>query len=298
MEKEKNFLKLFMERLTFPKEAISVFNNLESILIPGSNFMSLVNGFMDKEIQIENVLDELDKMSNDIKISNYTLHFYFYMKCSYILYNRFIANNISEEVFWNTINDLKCKLMECYEIYGVWGTFVATWFPRFFDMTRFAIGRFQYETINFPYELYEKKGVTVKKGDIVYNIHIPSSGPLLKAARMESYRKAAVFYKENFKNRPTAFVCNSWLLFPSHIKFLPKTSNILTFMNDFDIISSGFDENYNDLWRIFYKQYTGNIEELPKETSLQRAYVDWLRTGNKVGYGNGVFLFDGEQIIR
>ena len=38
--------------------------------------------------------------------------------------------------------------------------------------------------------------------------------------------------------------------------------------------------------------------ELPEDTSLKRAYKNWLIEKNETGGGVGVIVFDGEKIIN
>lgn len=40
-------------------------------------------------------------------------------------------------------------------------------------MTRFGLGRFQFEKTDFDADYYEKCGNTLKRGDTVINFHIP-----------------------------------------------------------------------------------------------------------------------------
>jgi len=57
--------------------------------------------------------------------------------------------DLTDELFWDTIADLKFKLIECHDVYGIWGTFVASWYPWFYTMHRFKLGRLQYEAVHF-----------------------------------------------------------------------------------------------------------------------------------------------------
>ena len=94
------------------------------------------------------------------------------------------------------------------------------------------------------------------------------------------------------------FCCGSWLLYPRHREFLPEKSNILRFLDDFEIVSWAEKENFGDAWRVFGRYSELPVEQLPRDTSLRRAYADWLAAGNKTGDGYGLFLFDGEKIVR
>lgn len=297
----RDYIASFCKEFQYPAEAAESLLNEFGVLTKNTNAMNIFQ----KQIDLYNcgrladyheALNLINKASELSRANPYMISLLFFICLSKHTRELYEEKNIDYAVFYNSMYDLKCKLYECHKLHGIWGTFVANWFPRFFQLTRFALGRLQFETDVFKTE-YSKNGNTLSPGDTVLNIHIPSRGPLIHEDCLESYRMASVFFKELFLQKPIAFVCNSWLLFPPHKEFLPEGSNILVFMNDFDIISSGFSENYEDLWRIFYKEYTGNADELPKGTSLQRAYVDWLRKGNKTGYGYGVFLFNGGNII-
>ncbi len=78
-----------------------------------------------------------------------------------------------------------------------------------------------------------------------------------------------------------------------HEEFLSPTSNILDFPQDFDIFAS-YAERPVPPRRIFGKHCT----HLPRDTSLRRAYADWLLTGHTCGFGHGMILFDGEKIVN
>jgi hypothetical protein len=72
---------------------------------------------------------------------------------------------------------------------------------------------------------------------------------------------------------------------------LKDSSNILAFMNDYDLVASGEYDNYNEVWRLFDKNYDGDPSHLPTDSTLRRAYVDLISRGEKTGWGKGVFVF-------
>lgn len=49
-------------------------------------------------------------------------------------------------------------------------------------------------------------------------------------------------------------------------------------------------ECYCDAWRLFDKEYEGDPEAMPRDTSLRRTYVDWMRKGEPAGWGYGYFI--------
>lgn len=221
-------------------------------------------------------------------VHSYTTQLLLYICFAKYTREKYKAQGIAANIYIDSMLDLKWKLHECYNMHGIWGSFVAFWFDRFFALTRFALGRLQFETVEFASD-YEKGNDIIRKGETVINIHIPSSGPLLVADCEKSFLLAAEFYKDYFKDKDkVVFQCNSWLLYPKHREFLPKHSNILKFMDMFDIYAINEDPKNADAWRIFAVEDTSNLDLLPTKTSIQKAYVDWFRSGGTMGGGQGV----------
>lgn len=195
---------------------------------------------------------------------------------------------ISQKIWRDSCKDLKWKLLECRRMYGIWGSFVAGWFPGFFDLTRFALGRLQFELTDFP-EGYEKAGRTRPEGMTkAINVHIPSCGKLDMEQCHDSYRQAVSFFGDAFSGDEAAICCESWMLYPPHKQFLGPDSGVVRFMSEYDIYETY--EQDGDLWRIFNCDYKGNPDELAGDTGMQRGYKKWLQEGHHAGCGKGVFF--------
>lgn len=290
------YISSFCNEFEYPVESTLVFsdaydrisNNTEAFDI----FQGQIELYNNDQLTDHNVaLTFMDKVAEITGVHRYTVHLLFYICLSSHTRELYAQKNIAYDVFNNSMSDLKWKLFECKRIYGIWGSFVAWWFNRFFDLTRFAIGRLQFETEEFD-RTYTKNGYSINPGDIILNIHIPSSGPLKHEDCIAAYKKAAKFYKDIFVGRPIIFKCCSWLLYPLQKEFLPETSNILKFMSDFDIIEQNIDTEGSFMWRIFDTMDTSNLDKLPSDTSLRRAYLDWLKKGNKGGSGLGIIMYN------
>lgn len=301
MKLPNDYLVDFMELIHLPSEARPVLLEAGKTLMAqqGDEMNRLCALFMsDPEENAAAAFEQLDKAAEACGVHSYTASFVFLAWNAQELHERYRAKGISDEIFRDTMTDLRYKLNECRHVHNVWGTFVRGWYPGFFAVTRFALGRLQYEFDEFHGKSYTAGGYTVNKGDRTLTMHIPSAGPLTKELREDSYRRAYEFYKNDFPGKPVIFCCHSWLLYPPHEEMLPKSSNIVSFMHDFDPVLSEEHDTFSDAWRIYGPDADKPFDQLPRDTVFQRAYADWLQSGHKAGIGYGTFLFDGKQFIR
>ena len=300
------FYKNLMSKLELPEEAEKEFTSVVKLadenLQFGRELDKLIMRFMfPKAHDIRRFLEKLSPIAQNYSVNENILQFVFLLLSAETLYKRYTKQRIPDEIFYDTIRDLKYKFDECVDCKGYYGTFVPHWFEGFYRLERFALGRFQYEHTDTDREIVTPNGIRIKKGTKVLFLHIPSGGaPLTDEVRLDSYKQAYEFYKDSsfVKNGRIVFVCHSWLLYKEHYKFLPENSNILRFMNDFYIYDQYISDIKEDLWRIYGKYENSPLSELPEDTSLKRAYKQWLLAGNSVGGGVGVIVFDGERIIN
>ena len=104
-----------------------------------------------------------------------------------------------------------------------------------------------------------------------------------------AFLKAKAFFKDSVSTEPCPFVCHSWLLYPEMEVLAPKGSNTYRFFKSFDVFDSATDKTRADLWRLFDTKEL-NIERLPCDTSLRRAFIRHLKNGGKLGIGRGVLF--------
>ena len=135
--------------------------------------------------------------------------------------------------------------------------------------------------------------MTLKKGDPILKIHIPSAEPMLIEDVEESFSRAYHYY---CLAPLTPFMCSSWLTYPGNRNFCKPDSNIIKFMECFDILTFEDCPKCGDLYRIFGKQADlDHPENFPEETSLQRNLKAHLLQGGTMGKGCGVFFHNGEK---
>jgi len=202
------------------------------------------------------------------------------------LHALYVESGLDLQIYRDSVLDLKWKLEECKAVKGICGAFVAFWFPGFFNLTRFALGRLQFELIASPLD-YEKNGVKLEKNKSrVINVHIPRTGtPLDKESCDKSYAQAREFFKEQV-GEPPAFVCHSWLLYPENKRIVPAYTNTYRFLSEYDVVEWRTN-NGEDLWRLFDTDEK-DPTKLPTNGSLRAGYVQYLKKGGKVGVGLGI----------
>lgn len=246
------------------------------------------------DIDYQKALVMADETANVLQLHKYTVQLLLFLLMTKGLRTYYSDRQLPEQIYWDSCKDLYWKLMECHDVYGIWGSFVARWFSGFFRLNRFALGRFQFELNDFPDD-YEKAGHRrPPEMTKVISVHIPSAGKLDRRTYLESYRMAAQFFSDAFPGEQIAFFCASWMLFEPHRTFLKADSGVVQFMNDYDIYRLEYTNN--DMWRIFHQEYDENAHDLPEETSMQRGYKQWLLSGHTAGYGVGICIKTKHEI--
>ena len=98
-------------------------------------------------------------------VSSYTIDLLYFICLAKHCLEKYEKAGLPMEFYHRSMLDLKWKLMECKKVKNTWGSFVAYWFPRFFELSRFAMGRLQFE-IDPVTEEYEKNGIKMGYGDV------------------------------------------------------------------------------------------------------------------------------------
>lgn len=223
----------------------------------------------------------------------YTVWLLLYILMSKRLLERYREKGISEDIWKESMRDLKCKAEECRMIKGIHGTFVADWFPRFFHLRCFAFGRLEFELTRFWEDTFVcKNGVVIENRARALGVHIPRSGiPLSKEACDDSYRRAADFFANEFPGEYVIFTCGSWLLYPKNSEILHEKSNVRRFGEEYEIVTVTDYEDVNpNIWRIFDVEFNGDLSVLPEDTHLRRAYKQHMLAGGITGRAYGVKL--------
>lgn len=294
-------IKEFCENYGFCQEAIDYLNNAFITLKTNEKayecFADKIKLYEESFVRDFNVIfDEIELLSKNVRIHKYTLDLLYLICLTPHLKELYKANGIDLTIYDASVCDLKWKAIECKKVYGVWGTFVGWWTIGFFNLKRFGIGRLQFNLKNFSKSM-NNRGFNFNEGDTYIDVHIPSSGTLNYDECQESYKMAAEFFKEYFTDKPIVFGCHSWLLSPDNYQILPDNSNVLKFMKDYIILEVEKDPTNNNLWRIFDRfDLPQNLQDLPQNTSLQRAFVKWLSGGNTINVAFGIRMQNNNSL--
>ena len=286
----------FCERLHFPEEAILALEAADRAVRfdwQCTDWMSQAQHRFPAELAL--VEENLRQVSERSGVHRYTIDLLLLLRAVPTLRVEYARQGLPESVFWETMTDLRCKLTECHDVYGVWGTFVLHWYVKIYSCRVVRLGRLEFEPMRWEGEPYRD---VLKPGDPVVGCHIPSGEPCPIEAVMESFGRAYRQFGISRLPDPTMkVVCASWLLYPPHIGLFPENGNLAKFADLFRVISE-HEREFSNFWRIFGRLPAGDFSDLPCDTSLRCNFADYLRAGNKMGVGTGLLLFDGEKTVK
>ena len=296
----KNYLEKFLREFDYPEEAReayrAVYSAVESSPEHSAEINKAVEMLFEHQQDQEAILAILASVADKVKIPAHTVKFYAFLIATHRLRRELSEKGISEQVIHNSLRDFRYKSDECHMFVGIYGSFSDSWLMGWFKGERLAFGRLQFEITKLKYPT-TLSGKEYSEADDVIGVHIPRSpDPFNREAQMEAYKLAYEHFKGSFSDKYIPFTCGSWLLFPYNKEILKPTSNTVVFAENYKILASGPAEVW--IRFIFGKLYNGNPDDLPEESSLHRGYKQYIKNGNIPGSGYGIFLFDGENVIK
>ena len=290
----KNYISEFLEIFDYPVKAREALVDVYSVIMEDNEaretWENMMNEYIaDMQCDFYQQLKWCERFAKRSSVHEFTLQLLLFICHSKQMRVFYAEKGIDDRFWFDTAGELKVKLFECYEVYGVWGTFVPTAFNRTFHLRSYVLGRLRFDPDKFGSK-YEKNGIVLNEESTVIMVHIPRTGtPLDPVACEQAYRDAAKIYAPILNGAPCIFACHSWLLFPENRSMLSEKSNILAFMDTYDLVEFGYHGgDHPDLWRLF-DTMERNPDRLPADSSLRRGYIELLRRGGKTGWGYGVY---------
>ena len=288
------------KKLNFPAESIPVLEAALRTIEADASAAADLKAACDSLLcpNSRKYLPRLQAIADKTGIHRYTVDMVVLLKAAERMPEQYAARGLPEDVLWDSMEDLKFKLIECWDCYGIWGTFVTEWFPRFFICDRFKLGRLEFEP-SYYYQTADYKGI-IKDGDPAVGIHIPSGEPLKREAVLDALHRAYEFYSDRRVGNVMAFVCHSWLLYPPlYEEVFPKGGNLQQFYELFDVSDPHPSENNGDFWRVFNRNFSPEaLDEVVGDTRMRKNLITFLKEGKCMGYAFGIILYDGEKIIN
>ena len=136
-------------------------------------------------------------------------------------------------------------------------------------------------------------GLPTGPGGPALSLHIPDfQGPLTPEACDNALDRTREFFPRCFPDEPfTVAMCHSWLLDPQLAAYLAPSANTVRFQGRFRLVRR--EEEPDDRGPVGF--VFGNpdlpVASLPRDSALQRAVGDHLRSGGHFHLGHGWFPF-------
>lgn len=268
-------INLFFEKTNFPtlaKEKI--------IQYLSNNDLYKFSKTIDK-LTTKNAELAYNELVEQVGIENNFLILVIEILASLKVYDKYLKLGISDEIYFSTMQIFSRYVSESIEKNGVIGFDRAFWAWRHTSMQIFRLGTFEYE-----YTEYE--------GDSVISLHIPPDAILKDEEMTFSFNFAREFTSKYFPERKNdKIITETWLISPKLKELLGENSKILSFMDRFKVTKTVPHEgalkflfgikNTFDLSKV-------DINELPENTSLQRAVKNLYLKGERIGSGYGILI--------
>jgi hypothetical protein len=143
----------------------------------------------------------------------------------------------------------------------------------------FLLGRLQFDFWRLEFDPSAAGLADFSRGDPALGVHIPPLGPLTPRACDASFRRAHKFFPRHFPERPNRVAtCGSWLLDEQLTEYLPPASNIIRFQRRFTPVPGWSMPGDDDVIRFVFGRIPTTLDDLPQQTTLERAIVKHLRS--------------------
>ncbi len=203
---------------------------------------------------------------------------------------------VDAAVSWATLADLGRNMYVFEKRFGVTGFDEQSWLSLHFSGQLYQLGRLQFQVGTLGKRTTEgirSAGLQVQAGEPTLSVHIPRFlGSLSDAECDTSLAIAGQFFGERFPDLALQVaVCKSWLLDPQLLGYLGGSSNIAAFQHRFALAYPP-EVGDADAMRFVFDNPDLPLDQLPQDSSLQRAVVQVLATGGHWHAGMGWFRWE------
>lgn len=286
------------EKLKFPEESITVFENAYNVItqnpVAAQTFEIACEGLLQPDVnKFEENVPIIAELTG---LHQFTIHIVAQLFCLKPLKNIYLENGFSEDFFWRLAQNISNHLSACKKENNIWGNELGIWEWVFHEWQCVRLGRLNFEPIPLYCNASYKE---VKKGDLIILVHVPSGEPLKIESVMDSLKQAYQHFKNRFPNNAVPFATKAWLLYPPYMESVfPKGGNLQKFASLFHILEEYPDDTYKHFPYIFGCSYDGDFSKLPQKTTLQKNLLEFLKKGNLMGSAYGILFYDENGIIE
>ncbi|GAA3511798.1 acyltransferase domain-containing protein [Actinocatenispora rupis] len=209
------------------------------------------------------------------ELDRYARYFYLwvFLAASPALVAYHEGHGVPADITADTFADLGSKAALHRRTHGTGGLDKQAWFTLHFRGLLYALGRLQ-----FNVDTARDRAGGPPPETPTLDAHIPESGPMTPAACDASFAAAPGFFLRHFGTRYDVAACTSWLMDDQLTEYLPAESNIVRFQRRFRLAPGGYEGDRNIIEFVF-RRIDPDLDDLPQDTSLQRAVVSHLRAG-------------------
>lgn len=223
-------------------------------------------------------------------------YFYVFVYVAVLPYTREFhrAHDIPADVARRTLADIGRNVAVYRRTFGVGGMHAPWWPILHLRGELYHLGRLHFQRArldNRTGAAVSAAGLPHGPGSPTLSLHIPDFyGPLGPAACDRALELARDFFPRHFPGERYAIAgCQSWLLDPQLKRYLPPDSNIIRFQERFHRAhDSPQDYDEGTIGFVFGRE-GAPLDELPRDSVLQRAIVDHIRSGGHWHVGSGWF---------
>lgn len=227
--------------------------------------------------------------------------------CLNDMLKKYEKKGIEDQVFYDTLADLKIWTEDCIDNTGNIGLEELNWIRLHVNLEIFKLGRLQFQLSNYCFSpSYKANGKSIMVGQKCLSIHIPRGEKLNIEECKKSIVDAKNFFPKYFRDYSTDFMmCHSWLLYSENKSFMKEESNILNFTKMFNILGEDESPSQTFLWvfnlkikdreLLSNKRKSGcyyNLDLLPQKTDLHKNLINYLKQGGKLGDAKGMLKFN------